>query len=117
MSVPQSVGANNHMEAGLVKPGSNLMKVALFTRYPPTPQQPRGGVESVAVVLVRALAAMDDLDVHVVTLEGGLVDTVVETHDGATVHRRLDQLDGFDTLVGSGRLEHLVSTGWLERSL
>ncbi len=105
MSVPQSVGANNHMEAGLVKPGSNLMKVALFTRYPPTPQQPRGGVESVAVVLVRALAAMDDLDVHVVTLEGGLVGTVVETHDGATVHRlpgsRWPQIA--DVLAGPGR--------------
>ncbi len=63
------------------------MKVVLFTRYPPTPQMPRGGVESVAVVLVRALAAMDDLDVHVVTLEGGRTEPVLETHDGATIHR------------------------------
>jgi glycosyltransferase involved in cell wall biosynthesis len=81
------------------------MRVALFTRYPPTPQQPRGGVESVAVVLVRALAAMGDLDVHVVTLESGLVGTVVESHDGATVHRlpgsRWPQIA--DVLGGPGR--------------
>jgi len=81
------------------------MKVALFTRYPPTPQQPRGGVESVAVVLVQALAAMDDLDVHVVTLEGGRAAAVVETHDGATVHRlaasRWPQIA--DVLGGPGR--------------
>lgn len=81
------------------------MKVALFTRYPPTPQQPRGGVESVAVVLVRALAAMDDLDVHVVTLESDRAVAVVETHDGATVHRlagsRWPQIA--DVLGGPGR--------------
>ena len=81
------------------------MKIALFTRYPPTPQQPRGGVESVAVVLVRALAAMDDLDVHVVTLERDRAAMVVETHDGATVHRlagsRWPQIA--DVLGGPGR--------------
>ena len=81
------------------------MKVALFTRYPPTPQKPRGGVESVAVVLVRALATISDLDVHVVTLEGGRDISVVETHDGATVHRlagsRWPQIA--DVLCGPGR--------------
>jgi glycosyltransferase involved in cell wall biosynthesis len=81
------------------------MKVALFTRYPSTSQQPRGGVESVAVVLVRALAAMEGLDVHVVTLEGGRNTVVVETHDGATVHRlpgsRWPQI--VDVMAGPGR--------------
>ncbi len=81
------------------------MRIAIFTRYPATPQQPRGGVESVAVVLVRALAAMDDLDVHVVTLERGRRATVVEPHDGATVHRlagsRWPQIA--DVLGGPGR--------------
>ena len=81
------------------------MKVALFTRYPSTPQQPRGGVESVTVVLVRALATMVDLDVHVVTLEGGRAAAAVERHDGATVHRlagsRWPQIA--DVLGGPGR--------------
>lgn len=63
------------------------MKVALFTRFPPTLNQPRGGVESVAVVLIRALAAMPDLEIHVVTLEKGRDSAVVESHGGATVHR------------------------------
>jgi len=81
------------------------MKVVLFTRYPPTPQNPRGGVESVAVVLVRALAAMNDLDVHVVTLEQGRAAVVVETHDGATVHRLSDSRwpQICDVLCGPGR--------------
>ncbi|MCX6880610.1 MAG: glycosyltransferase family 4 protein [Verrucomicrobia bacterium] len=82
-----------------------IMKVVLFTRYPPTPQEPRGGVESVTVVLVRALAAMDDLDVHVVTLDRDGAAAVVETHDGATVHRlptsRWRQFA--DVLCGPGR--------------
>jgi glycosyltransferase involved in cell wall biosynthesis len=81
------------------------MKVALFTRYPPTPQQPKGGVESVAVVLVRALAAMEDMDIHVVTLEHGRSKAAVETHDRATVHRlagtRWPQIA--DVLGGPGR--------------
>jgi glycosyltransferase involved in cell wall biosynthesis len=81
------------------------MKVALFTRYPPTPEQPRGGVESVAVVLVRALAAMDDLDVHVVTLERARIATVVERHDGAMVHRLAGSCwpQIFDVLGGPSR--------------
>ncbi len=39
------------------------------------------------MVLVRALAAIDDLDVHVVTLESRRETAVVESHDGAVVHR------------------------------
>jgi len=81
------------------------MKVVLFTRYPSSPHNPRGGVESVAVVLVRALAAMNDLDVHVVTLEHGPAAVVMETHDGATIHRlaasRCPQI--IDVLRGPGR--------------
>ena len=90
------------------------MKVAMFTRYPASPQQPRGGVESVAVVLVRALAAMNDLDMHVVTLERDLGATVVEHHDGATIHRlpgsRWPQLA--DVLGGPGRrrlIDHILA--------
>ena len=81
------------------------MKVAIFTRYPPKPKMAIGGVESVAVVLVRALAAMDDLDVHVVTLGGGRAGPVVETQDGATIHRltRSHWPQIADVLCGPGR--------------
>ncbi len=81
------------------------MKVALVSRYPSDPGRPRGGVESVTVVLVRALARLDDLDVHVVTLERGRRQIGIESHDGATVHRlpgsRWPQLA--DVLGGPGR--------------
>ena len=62
-------------------------------------------MEAVAVVLIRALAALDDLDVHVVTLEYGR-SSIDVTRDGrATVHR----LPGSgwpqiaDILIGPGR--------------
>ena len=64
-----------------------MLKVAIFSRYPEDASCPHGGVESVTVVLVRALARLPELDVHVVTLEHGRGEPVVETRDGATIHR------------------------------
>ena len=63
------------------------LRVALFSRYPLDANHPHGGVESVAVVLVRALARLPELDVHVLTLEAQRQAPAVESHDGATVHR------------------------------
>lgn len=81
------------------------MKVALFSRYPNDPDHPKGGVESVTVVLARALARFDDLEVHLVTLER-TQDRVVVSQDGRiTIHRlpgsRWPQM--VDILVGPGR--------------
>lgn len=81
------------------------MKVALLSRYPNDPDHPKGGVESVTVVLARALARFDDLDVHLVTLER-TQDRVVVGQDGRiTIHRlpssRWPQI--VDILVGPGR--------------
>ena len=45
------------------------LKIAIFSRYPRDSSRPKGGVESVTVVLVKALAQLDDLDVHIITLE------------------------------------------------
>jgi glycosyltransferase involved in cell wall biosynthesis len=45
------------------------MKILFVSRYPEQPDQPRGGVESVTVMLAEALAALDGNEVHVVTLE------------------------------------------------
>ena len=81
------------------------MKIAVFSRYPQDPGHPCGGVESVTVVLVRALAQFDDLDVHVITLERGRMEVVVERSGNVTVHR----LPGsgwpqiVDILAGPGR--------------
>ncbi len=81
------------------------MKVAIFSRFSNDGTSPRGGVEAVTLALVRALAQIDDLDVHVVTLERGR--RTLETFDwhGATIHRlpgsRWPQM--IDILAGPGR--------------
>lgn len=81
------------------------MKIAVFSRYPQDPDHPRGGVEAVAVVLVRALARIDDLDVHVITLEPRRSQPVIDTDGRVTIHRlpgtRWPQLA--DILIGPGR--------------
>ena len=59
----------------------------MFSRMPADPDQPRGGVESATVGLVRGLAARDDVELHVVTLEKELDADVVEKTPLATVHR------------------------------
>lgn len=63
------------------------MRVVLFSRYPRSFDLPKGGVESVTVILARALARMADLDVHLITLEKGLVEEMSETDDKVTIHR------------------------------
>jgi len=63
------------------------LKVAVFSRYPCDSGHPKGGVESVTVVLVKALAQLDSLDVHVVTLEQKRRRFSVEQDGDITVHR------------------------------
>ncbi|MDO8954855.1 MAG: glycosyltransferase family 4 protein [Gammaproteobacteria bacterium] len=63
------------------------MKVVLFSRYPRSFDLPKGGVESVTVILARALARMADLNVHLITLEKELVEGMSETDDKVTIHR------------------------------
>ena len=63
------------------------MKVAVFSRYPNNSKHPKGGIESVTVVLVKALANLADLDVHVVTLERDRLKSVVEEDGDVKIHR------------------------------
>jgi glycosyltransferase involved in cell wall biosynthesis len=63
------------------------MKVALFSRYPRSFDRPKGGVESVTVILAKALARMADLDIHLITLEKGLERELTETDGKVTIHR------------------------------
>jgi glycosyltransferase involved in cell wall biosynthesis len=62
-------------------------KIAIVTACPSDPAAPRGGGESVSVHLLRALAAYDDLDLHVVTEDALRTDHIEYTWEGATVHR------------------------------
>ena len=63
------------------------MRVVLLSRYPNDSEHPRGGVESVTVVLVKALAQLGDLELHVVTLEERRTRVAVEQNGRITVHR------------------------------
>lgn len=63
------------------------MKVVIFSRYPVDSSRPRGGIESVTVVLVKALSQIGDMEVHLVTLEGDRLKNTVEQDDAVTVHR------------------------------
>ncbi len=63
------------------------MRVVLFSRYPRSFGLPKGGVESVTVILARALARMADLDIHLITLEKGLTEEVTEQDGKVTIHR------------------------------
>jgi len=63
------------------------MKIVLFSRYPRSFDRPKGGVESVTVILARALARMADLDIHLITLEKGLARELTERDDKVTIHR------------------------------
>jgi glycosyltransferase involved in cell wall biosynthesis len=63
------------------------MKVVLFSRYPRSFDRPKGGVESVTVILAKALARMADLDIHLITLEKKLTRELTETDGKVTIHR------------------------------
>jgi glycosyltransferase involved in cell wall biosynthesis len=63
------------------------MKIAIVTHFPDDPACPRGGVEAVSVTLTRALAALEDLEVHVVTTTPNCPAVTTTTWGRVTVHR------------------------------
>lgn len=63
------------------------MKVALITAFPNDPATPHGGVEAVSVNLTRALAALPDLDVHVITTDLTCRTPEITSWCGTIVHR------------------------------
>jgi glycosyltransferase involved in cell wall biosynthesis len=63
------------------------MRIAIFSRFPRDPDFPRGGIETVTLTLVQALASFAEIDLHVVTLENGRRDREVTHWRGVTVHR------------------------------
>lgn len=80
------------------------MKIAIATHFPADPGVPHGGVEAVSVNLVRALAALADIELHVVTLDPAITQATQQIWEGATIHR-LPRDTGSELLnaVGSGR--------------
>jgi glycosyltransferase involved in cell wall biosynthesis len=63
------------------------MKVAIITRFPNDPTAPQGGVESVSVNLVAALAKLGDIELHVVTTDPKCRQASETTWNGVPVHR------------------------------
>ncbi len=81
------------------------MKIVVFSRYPRECGRPKGGIESVTVTLVKALAKLADMDVHLVTLEGDREKSIVETDGSVTVHRLpgLGWHQMLDIMAGPGK--------------
>lgn len=69
------------------RPEGTSIKVAIVTSFPEDPQAPRGGVQAVSVALVRALGALGDLEVHVVTTSCECDSFSISQWQGATIHR------------------------------
>ena len=63
------------------------IKLAIVTAFPREPASPCGGVEAVSVNLVRALSALQNLDVHVVTHDATVDALSREEWAGAVIHR------------------------------
>ena len=63
------------------------MKLVVATSFPKDPSRPFGGVEAVSVNLVKGLAELDDLDVHVVTTYRSCESPTQSQWCGAAVHR------------------------------
>jgi len=81
------------------------VRLVLISRYPRSFDRPRGGVESVTVILARALARIKDMDVHLVTLERNLSEELIEHDEQVTIHRlpRTSCPEIIDIHVGPGR--------------
>lgn len=82
-----------------------MIRVVMFSRFPEDVNKPRGGVETATLGLVRGLVALGKVELHLVTLEKGLSERVVEESLGATIHRL--PAPGWpmflDLLVGPGK--------------
>lgn len=81
------------------------MRIAFISRYPSAFNRPRGGVESVTVILSQTLARFPDIEVHVVTLDKNLREEMKEQDGKVTIHRipRTSCPEIIDIHVGPGR--------------
>ncbi len=79
-------------------------RIAIVTCFPSDPGQPSGGVESVSATLVEYLARDESMEWHVVTQDPRVSAPVVETWQGATVHRLpRPKVSTLTNAVGPGR--------------
>lgn len=90
------------------------MKVAMVTSFPADPDTPHGGVEAVSVNLVRAMAKMEDVTLHVVTTDRQCGCLVRSQWNKATIHR-LPWVGGRELphAIGPGRRQIQKYLAWL----
>ena len=62
-------------------------KIVVATHFPADISSPQGGVEAVSVNLVKGLAQLKGLDLHVVTLDQGVSRDVRKRWENVTLHR------------------------------
>ncbi|MBV5329648.1 MAG: glycosyltransferase family 4 protein [Chlorobium sp.] len=63
------------------------MKIAIATHFPAVQNAPQGGVEAVSVNLVKGLAQLQDMEIHVVTLDTTITANSISHWDNVTIHR------------------------------
>jgi len=80
------------------------MRVAVLSQYPLDRGRVVGGIEAVMVSLLPKLASFDDLDLHVVTCQGGVEDRLGTTWSGQPLHVRRRQRLGRLTFHARERL-------------
>ncbi len=63
------------------------MRVVIFSRFPLNILQPRGGVETATLGLVKGLAAHEEIDLHVVTFEKECSEHLIDEYLNIKIHR------------------------------
>ena len=63
------------------------MKIAIATHFPLDPDAPKGGVEAVSVNLVKGLAQLPDLEIHIVTLDTAINANLISRWGDVAIHR------------------------------
>jgi glycosyltransferase involved in cell wall biosynthesis len=89
------------------------MKIAIVTRFPVKITQPDGGVESVSVNLVNALAKLPDCEIDVITQSSDKESEFVEEQEGYRVHRlpRDNQSELINAIsTGRSQIEGYIKT-------
>jgi glycosyltransferase involved in cell wall biosynthesis len=90
------------------------MKIAICIDYPLDSNKQTGGVQAVAVNLVKGLSEFKDNEIHVITLEKEISNKVeIEEQGSVTIHRL--KIDGGSVLINTIRDAKELLTSYLDR--
>jgi len=83
------------------------MRIAIVTHFPVVPTAPLGGVEAVSVNLVKGLVQLQDMEIHVVTLDTTIAANSISHWNNVTIHR-LAVSSGSILLQACGTWKHTL---------